>query len=193
MDYKSLNFKTRICGKLKTLSFDVPFENGNVITNRFCPQDLLTGNSMANIPKLMVTAITPMTGESLDEFVSDCNQQTTAMKTFSTATDTKMDAHTLGLMTAVKNHLRLHGRLIFGDLLIYVDIFSYLLLADGFSEEEIKHIYPIITKTVVDTYHDLTICSLYDAQYLTTVLAPIKETPVYRILSALSKSSSTCH
>ena len=170
MNCKTLEFSARICGIGKILTFDVPIEKGAAITNRFCPQELLTGGAFTNLPDL----ITAVNGESLDEFISDCNMQVIGMIT-SSPNDTEMDAHFGGLMAAIMSHMRHCGRLIFGDLLIYVDCFSYLLLADGFSEEEIKDIYPRITKTIVDFYPD----SVKDSINLT----PLKETPLYRILS----------
>lgn len=172
MNYKTLKLKARICGIERTLSFDVPVENGAAVTNRFCPQELLTGGAFANIPGLM----TAINGESLDEFINDCNLQIIAMNT-STSADSKMDAHLGGLMAAVMSHLKRCGRLIFGDLLIYVDCFSYLLLADGCSEEEVKDIYPRITKTIVDFYPGFV--------KNTINMAPLKETPIYGILSNL--------
>lgn len=173
MDYKTLNFTTCICGKQKILSFEIPMQEENVVTNRFCPQELLTGK-FPNKQGL----ITTITGETFDEFVYDCNMQIIAMRS-STPDDTKMDAHIGSLMAAVTNHLKRYGRLIFGDLLIYVDCFSYLLWADGFSEEEIKRTYPRITKIIVDFYPDFVKNSVN--------LAPLKETPIYYILNDLVK------
>lgn len=174
MNYKTLKFIARISGTEKNLSFNVPIENGAAVTNRFCPQELLTGGAFANIPGF----ITAINGESLDEFINDCNLQIIAMNT-STSADSKIDAHIGGLMAAVMNHLKRCGRLIFGDLLIYVDCFSYLLLADGFSEKEIKNIYPQITKAIVDFYPDFVKNSVN--------LAPLKEARIYWILCNLAK------
>ncbi len=68
--------------------------------------------------------------------------------------DTLLDVHIAGLMAIVMDHLSRCGRLIFGDLLIYMDCFSLLLEADGFSDEEIKDIYPRVTRTIVELYPD---------------------------------------
>ena len=65
-----------------------------------------------------------------------------------------IDRHIAGLMAVVMDHFSRCGRIIFGDLLIYMDCFSLLLAADGFSEEEIPTIYPRITRTIVDLYPD---------------------------------------
>lgn len=68
--------------------------------------------------------------------------------------DTLLDVHIGGLMAVVMDHLARCGRLIFGDLLIYMDVFSLLLEADGLSPDEIRNIYPRVTRTIVDLYPD---------------------------------------
>ena len=68
--------------------------------------------------------------------------------------NSQLDVHIAGLMAAVMDHLSQCGRLIFGDLLIYMDCFSLLLEADGFSETEIREIYPRVTRTIVKLYPD---------------------------------------
>lgn len=77
-----------------------------------------------------------------------------------------LDVHISGLMAVVLDHLSRCGRLIFGDLLIYMDCFSLLLEADGFSEEEVKEIYPRVTRTIVELYPDYI--------FNTTDLSPFK-------------------
>lgn len=175
MEYKTLNFTARICGTTKMLSFVVPVENGYVVTNKFCPQDLLTGRAFATNQGLFGEMTTH---EPLDEFISDCKTQIVAMGA-STATNTKMDAHIGGLMESIMKHLTRFGRLIFGDLRVYVDCFSYILLADGFSEEQIKSVYPRIIKKIVDLYPEFVKNDVN--------LAPLKETPMYWVLNDLVK------
>ena len=68
--------------------------------------------------------------------------------------ETRLDTHIAGLMAVVMDHLARCGRLIFGDLLIYMDCFSLLLEADDFSDEEIREIYPRVTRTIVELYPD---------------------------------------
>lgn len=80
---------------------------------------------------------------------------------------TLLDVHVAGLMAVVMDHLARCGRLIFGDLLIYMDCFSLLLEADGFSEKEIKEIYPRVTHTIVELYPDYI--------FNTTDLSPFKD------------------
>lgn len=43
METRRFSFVAKINNKIKELSFQVPVENGGVYTNKYCPQDLLTG------------------------------------------------------------------------------------------------------------------------------------------------------
>lgn len=140
MDLKNYQFK----GRDRLYRVEVPVENGGVRTDKFCPQDLLTGG---------VSIISALNGESEEEFISDCQKQVLAMD-LADADALPVDRHIAGLMAVVMDHLSRCGRLIFGDLLIYMDCFSLLLEADGFPEEEIRKIYPRITRTIVDLYPD---------------------------------------
>jgi hypothetical protein len=142
METRKFLFKASIQGKQRDLVVTVPIENGAVVTNRFCPQELLTGG---------LSFITAINGESIDEFISDCQKQVIAMSSASNG-DSAIDIHIAGLMAIVMNHLNRCGRLIFGDLLIYMDCFSYLLSADGFSDDEIKKMYPRVARTIVELY-----------------------------------------
>lgn len=173
MEEHQFQFKGKISGEERTLSFSVPFDfqTNSVVTNRFCPQSLLCGG---------IPYITAINGESKDEFIRDCQMQLTAM-TASSVNDSRSDAHICGLMAAVMAHLNRCGRLIFGDLLIYMDCFSYLLWADGASEEEVKRTYPHLVKTIVD---------LYPGYVKSTVnLALLKDTAMYHILEGLTKNT----
>lgn len=140
MNLKKFQFK----GRNQLYSVEVPIENGGIRTDKFCPQDLLTGG---------VSIITAINGESEEEFISDCQKQVLAMD-LADADVSPIDRHIAGLMAVVMDHFSRCGRIIFGDLLIYMDCFSHLLEADGFSEEEIQTIYPRITRTIVDLYPD---------------------------------------
>lgn len=139
---KQFKYNLRSGGEPRTLSFSIPYENGSVVTNRYCPQQLLTGG-LSHI-------IDAVNGESICEFDQGCRNQIRGIE--SAGNVSKIDAHIAGLMAAVMNHINCCGRLIFGDLLIYVDVFSYLLAADGYSEKELKTIYPRILRGIVDLY-----------------------------------------
>lgn len=124
------------------LNVTVPTNGNAAITNAYCPPELENGGSVF---------IRHTHGELVHEFVSDCQRQVFAMGE-APATLIKMDRHLVGLMFVSQQHIARSGRLIFGDLLLYVDSFSYLLIADGFSDSEVRAEYPKATKTVVDLY-----------------------------------------
>lgn len=144
METRKFNFAGNINGDRKELTVSAPVENGGVYTNKYCPQDLLTDG---------LSFVTAVNGESLSEFITDCQNQVRAMEAAGKQ-DTLLDVHIAGLMAVVMDHLARCGRLIFGDLLIYMDCFSLLLEADGFSKEEIKETYPRVTRTIVELYPD---------------------------------------
>lgn len=144
METKRFCFSGNIQGHQKDFIVKAPVENGGVYTNKYCPQDLLTGG---------VSFIKAVNGEVIGEFIADCQKQVIAMSTAG-VNETRLDTHIAGLMAVVMDHLARCGRLIFGDLLIYMDCFSLLLEADGFSDEEIREIYPRVTRTIVELYPD---------------------------------------
>ena len=143
MEHK-YSFKLQIAGKVKSISFYAPTQDGNVITNKYCPQELLTGG---------LPFVTAINGESIGEFISDCQMQVDAFST-NLNRDTTMEIHIGGLMSAITAHLNRCGRLIFGDLLIYMDCFSYLLHADGMCDKDICYAYPRILRSIVQLYAD---------------------------------------
>lgn len=167
MNTRKFSFETLICGASKVLEIEVPVEGDAIITNKYCPQLLLTGG---------ISSVAAVNGEGKEEFVEDCRAQCDGMKA-ADRNATKIDAHIAGLMAAVNAHLARCGRLIFGDLLIYMDCFALLLEADGFSEAEIRNSYPRIARTIVDLYSDLI--------FNTTDLSPFKGSHFDIILSKL--------
>ena len=144
MEMQEFMFAGVIQGRVRDLTVKAPVEKGGVRTNKFCPQDLLTGG---------LSFVTAINGEIVSEFVTDCANQVKAMELVSNE-ETLLDVHIAGLMAVVMDHLARCGRIIFGDLLIYMDCFSLLLEADGFSEAEIRRIYPRVTRTIVELYPD---------------------------------------
>ena len=152
METRKFSFAGVINGVKRNLTVSAPVENGGVYTNKYCPQDLLTGG---------ISFVTAVNGEVLGEFVSDCQKQVMAMEAAGKQ-KTLLDVHVAGLMAVVMGHLARCGRLIF----VYMDCFSLLLEADGFSEKEIKEIYPRVTRTIVELYPDYI--------FNTTDLSPFK-------------------
>lgn len=143
MTYKTFEFKANLMGKARSFNITVPLQNDGVVTSKYCPQELLTGG---------VDFITAISGESETDFISDCRNQLQAMENIEFSP--LMEVHVAGLMDSVMGHISRCGRLIFGDLLIYMDIFSLLLEADGFEEEEIRYAYPKILWEIVELFPD---------------------------------------
>lgn len=144
METRNFCFTGKIHGQTRDFIVKAPVENGGVYTNKYCPQDLLTGG---------INFVNAVNGEVVSEFIIDCQKQVMAMGASGT-NGTLLDTHIAGLMAVVMDHLSRCGRLIFGDLLIYMDCFSLLLEADGFADEEIREIYPRVTRTIVELYPD---------------------------------------
>lgn len=169
MKVESFNFTY---GDIK-LQVTAAVHNGSVITNKYCPQELITGG---------IRYISAINGESAAQFISDCQKQIIAMS-ISEESD-KLYRHIGGLMAVVMEHIDRCGRLIFGDLLIYIDCFSLLLEADGFSETEIRKMYPRITRSIVDQFADFV--------KATADLSPFVDTPIYFILRNYQGGKSDC-
>ncbi len=144
MTYKDFEFKANLLGIERELAISVPLENDGVLTSKFCPQELLSGG---------INFIPAINGESESEFVADCRNQLEAMEK-PDSTNSLMEVHIAGLLDSVMKHLAQCGRLIFGDLLIYMDIFSLLLEADGFEEDEIRVAYPKILREIIELFPD---------------------------------------
>lgn len=173
MTSTTISFKAKLHGEEKSLSVTVPVSNGAVVTNHYCPQELLYAGS---------SYIRVITGESIEAFTEDCKTQLQAMADVDMS-HSRLDVHVAGLMATVMCHIGKCNRIIFGDLLIYMDVFSLLLRADGFNEEEIKAMYPKITRTIVDLYPDKVFNSADNSKFIGGVYD--------KILDELSKQAFT--
>lgn len=144
MESLKLNFDAIIHNEPKTFVVEVPYQDGVVVTSKYCPTSFLSGS---------VDLMAAIRGETLDKFMADCRRQLVAIAKITEA-DTELDLHIGGLMAAVMDHLSRAKRISFGELLIYVDCFSHLLEAAGFEEREIREIYPRVTRTILELYPD---------------------------------------
>lgn len=70
METRKFSFNGNINGKRKELIVQAPVENGGVYTDKYCPQDLLTGG---------ISFVTAVNGEVIGEFITDCQKQVVAM------------------------------------------------------------------------------------------------------------------
>lgn len=131
------SFSAIVCNQNKVFSFDIPTNSQGVITNRFCPKAFLVPQG------IMYDSITPINGESLFDFKQDCQNLASCMtNSIYKNSNNKWDIYTDSLDHIIATHINRCGRLLFNDLLIYLDIYSYFLYADGVNEKNIKLNYP---------------------------------------------------
>lgn len=120
--------------------------------------------------------VIPLNEETEDELIQDC--QNIVNKSNTIADNDVFFCLGQGLITVVSAHINRCGRLLFQGLLLYMDCFAYLLKAAGYADSEIKRVYPIISKQVVDL----------TSQYVKVshTLIPFQATNIYKILCRLA-------
>ena len=168
---KQFTFSIKKNGFLQRCSFYAPSEGGFVITNNYCPNALIIGEG-----SFLSQFVTPQNGEAEDEFVQDC--QNIVNKSNTINDNDVFFCLGQGLFSVVSAHINRCGRLLFQDLLLYMDCFAYLLKATGYADSEIKRVYPIVTKQIVD----------HTSQYVkdSHTLVPFIATNIYKILCRLA-------
>lgn len=137
-----LSFNARIDGKKRVFNVEAPCREGVVITNEFCPIELLEGS---------VELLAAIRGVSINRFREDCQRQVLAMSNLD-ETDSEIDRHIGGLMAVVMDHLSRNKKITMSELLNYVDSFSLLLKGSKFDQEEIHALYPRIISTIQNLY-----------------------------------------
>lgn len=158
-------------------SFSAPVEGAYVITNYYCPKELLLREgSLGEGSFSLLKAIVPQNLEAEYEFINDCKNIVNKANTISNH-DVSY-CLTQSISYVAWQHINRCGRLMFQDLLLYVDCYSYLLKAAGYSDSEIRRSYPIIARQLVDIY----------SQYVkdSHTLAPFQGTNKYKILCRLA-------
>lgn len=163
---KTFQFNVNSPTGLKLIALLMPTQAGGVVTNKFCPNTFLTGDG------LLAFAVTAINGESEQEFVADCQNQVAIISQQNGFG--LLNVHISALDSIVAQHVRRCGRLVFNDLLIYVDIFAHLLQYTGISidtvrKEYVKAVYNIITKYGSNVKNPIN-------------LAPLSQTPLYDCL-----------
>jgi len=168
---KQFTFSIKKNGYLQKCSFAAPIENGFVITNNYCPNALIVGEG-----SFFSQVVVPQNGETEEEFIQDC--QNIVNKSNTISDNDIFFCLGQGLITVVSAHINRCGRLLFQDLLLYMDCFAYLLKGTGYADSEIRRVYPIITKQIVD----LTSQYVKDSH----TLIPFQVTNIYKILTRLA-------
>ena len=138
MESIKFTFDSDIRGGHKTLSVEVPYSDAMVATSQYCPPELLSGD---------IDLLAALNGQTLDCFVADCKNQLKAAAAMEEA-NSVIDAHIAGLIASAMAHYSCQQSLSMKEILLHVDVFSHLLVADGISPEEVCRIYPEIVKSI---------------------------------------------
>ena len=88
----------------------------------------------------------------LDDFIECCERQAKAMTLIDEESSSVIDSHFGGLMASIMSEVSKRKHISAEQLRMYMDCFSYILLADGFSFEEILKMRPNISRTIQDLY-----------------------------------------
>lgn len=144
MELLKLNFDINNPAMPRTLTVEIPYQDGNVATSEFCPTRLMEGS---------VDLMAAVRGVTLDRFVEECRRQALAMSRIEEA-ESALDRHIGALMAVVVDHLDRETDMQLADLLTYTDCFSLLLKADSFGSDEVRRIYPEIVETIMNLYPD---------------------------------------
>ena len=128
---KLFAFTTNIKGVPQNIRFSLPTNASFVITNQYRP-NLFVGFSF---PLAEMQA-----GEDIKDFHNDCNNILTAA---SRSSQEGLDALVDGLIEVIKAHIARCGRLIFGDLMIYIDCWAHILKGGGVSEQDVRDYYSV--------------------------------------------------
>ena len=170
------SFSAKVCNQQKIFTFEVPSNGLFVVTNRFCPKEFLVPkNSLYN-------AVTPLNGETILEFKQDCENFVNYINTSSqNISNVKMSVYLDALDRLLIAHLNRCGRLIFNDFLIYLDIYSYFIFADGVIEDKVRLNYPRVAYKYLNSLKD----SLKDSQ----TLSPLSQTDMAGMIKRLNKES----
>ena len=125
-------FEAHVNGCPQRISFRLPVMNGSnhVITNQFRPDIYPKSDVIVGF----------QSGESISEFYNDC---TNILSEASRSSEEGVDALVDGLITVIKAHIARCGRLIFGDLMIYIDCWAHILKGGGVSEQDVRDYYSV--------------------------------------------------
>lgn len=162
MEEELFVFSPNIIGCPKRISFTLPIDNGYAISSQYRP-NLQNQNFQAFVGT--------HAGELDADFYNDCSD---ILNMAEQSSQTGMDAITDGILGIIKAHIQRCGRLIFGDLLIYVDCFVHIIRAAGVKEDVLKEFY------MVELSHLVRVFLPYIKDDMT--LIPFEQTHSYEVL-----------
>lgn len=112
-----LNFKVKLYGKTKDISFSLPeIQSGFICTSNIRPDWL--------IPTGIQGILSSEEGQSTTEFLNDCNIILSKNKGEEDAFGLELSK---GLILRINLHIQQFNRLLFRDLLLYIDCYCHLL------------------------------------------------------------------
>ncbi len=123
-------FNPQINGFPTRIEMTLPVSSNYVITNQYRP----------DIYPMSAAIVGMQAGEIISEFYADCNNIINAA---SASQKREVDALVEGLISVVKSHIQRCGRLIFGDLMIYLDCWAHILKGAGLTDQEVKDCYSV--------------------------------------------------
>ena len=124
-------FSADVKGVPNRISFSLPTESSFVISNQYRP------NLYSQISSPIINM---QAGEGIKEFYDDCCNILAAA---SQSSEEGVDALVDGLIAVINAHIARCGRLIFGDLMIYIDCWAYILKGAGVSDEDVRDYYSV--------------------------------------------------
>ena len=155
-------FSTNVKGVPSRISFSLPTESSFVISNQYRPNLY----SQISSPFVNVQA-----GEGIKYFYDDCcNILAAAGRSLEEGVDALVD----GLNAVIKAHIARCGRLIFGDLMIYIDCWVHILKGAGVSDQDARDYYSVELGILLSTF----------LPYIKddATLVPFKETETFRVV-----------
>ncbi len=171
-----MNFSFHLWDK-GVISFDLPVENGGVITSQFFPS-VLSAKNIAMQQKNPLAAFL-----SKEELVSDPNEvrnDLSCMIAFinqSGLSTSQTDSYFKAIDHSVKRHIDNFGRLFFTDLCSYINIACHIMATCGFSSNSIRDVYLYAIFLTVDTYGD----NVKDGGFM-GMIVPFSTTSRYNIV-----------
>lgn len=124
-------FSSNVKGVPNRISFSLPTDSSFVISNQYRPN--LFSGAMSPIVNMQA-------GEGIKEFYDDCCNILTAA---SRSPEEGVDALVDGLLAVINAHIARCGRLIFGDLMIYIDCWVHILKGAGVSDQDARDYYSV--------------------------------------------------
>lgn len=124
-------FSSNVKGVPNRIGFSLPTDSSFVISNQYRP-NLFSGT--------MSPIVNMQAGEGIKEFYDDCCNILAAA---SRSSEEGVDALVDGLIAVINAHIARCGRLIFGDLMIYIDCWVHILRGAGISDQDARDYYSV--------------------------------------------------